>query len=106
MIFCDNQWSLSDGGQSLDLVAVPAGADASVSWADRDPAERTEQRRDLHVKDVGQAALNFPPLQEDLTAVLQAFGAVHDHVDFGVGTCTSDVPRHHLNVVHDACQNI
>lgn len=90
----------------LDLVAVPAGADASVIMTDRDSAERTEQRRDLHVKDVGQTALELPSFQEDLTAVLQAFGAVHDHVDFGVGSCTSDLPRHHLNVVHDACKDI
>lgn len=93
--------SLSSGETRLNLVAVPAGTDPAVIMTDGDATERTEQRRDLHVEDVGEAALELPSLQEDLAAVLQAFGAVHDHVDFGVGSGTSDVPRHHLNVVHN-----
>lgn len=39
-----------------------------------------------------------------LATVLHALCAVHDNVDIGVGSSTTDVPCHNLNFIHNTCR--
>lgn len=71
--------------------------------ADGDTAEGAEQGGDLHIEDIGEAALKLATLQKHLPTVLQALGAVHDYVNLGVGAGTPDIACRHLDVVHNAC---
>lgn len=87
------------------LLTEPARADATVIMPNGDPAERAEKGSYLHVEDICPGTLKFTSFQEDLPTVLQAFGAVEDDVDLGVGAGSSDVSRHHSHVVHDAWSN-
>lgn len=70
--------------------------------ADGDPAEGADQLADLHVENVNEAALERAALQEDLAAVLHALGAVHDHVDLGVGARAPHISGHHLHIVNNS----
>lgn len=63
------------------LFTVPTSTNSPVVVPDGDPAERADQFANLHVKNVDETTLESTTLQEDFATVLQALGAVHDHVD-------------------------
>lgn len=69
---------------------------------DCDPAKGADELTDLHVENVDQTTLKSSSFQENLAAVFDALGSVHDHVDLWVGSCTSDVSSHHLHIVHNS----
>lgn len=69
---------------------------------DGDPAEGADELADLNIENVNEATLERTALQEDFATVLQAFGAVHDHVDLGVGACTPHISGHDLYIVNNS----
>lgn len=73
---------------------------------DGDPAEGADEFADLHVENVNEATLERTALQEDFAAVLQAFGAVHDHVDLGVRACAPYISSHDLYIVNNSYRMI
>lgn len=87
------------------LLTEPARADATVVMPNGDSAERAEEGSDLHIEEIRPGTLKFPSFQENLPAVLHAFGAVEDYVDLGVGAGSSDVSCHYSHVVHNAWRN-
>lgn len=69
---------------------------------DGDPAEGADELADLHIENVNEATLKRAALQEDFAAVLQALGAVHDHVDLRVGARAPHISGHHLHIVNNS----
>lgn len=87
------------------LLTKPARADPTVIMPNGDSAERAEEGSYLHVEEIRPGTLKFTTFQENLPTVLQAFGAVEDYVDLGVGAGSSDISSHYSHVVHNAWRN-
>lgn len=74
------------------LLTVPASVGTHVAVPDGDPTQGAEEESHLEVEDVCAGAVKHTALQEDFPAVLIPSGPIHDHVDFGFGPSSSEIP--------------
>lgn len=63
------------------LFTVPSSSYGTIVMPDCDPAKGADELTDLHVENVDQTTLKSSSFQENLAAVFDALGSVHDHVD-------------------------
>lgn len=67
-----------------------------------DPTQGAEEDSQLDVEDVCAGPVKHSTPQEDLPAVLTAFGSVHDQVDFGFGPSPPDIPSEDGDNIRDS----